>query len=93
MMITVVEKQYMEAVIQMNRRMREMQGNPDWEQRRYEIAKDTMAAMLGNPGIVDEVTEDGEPIWGAPVAIAKTAVTLADLLIAELKKSNNKQPD
>lgn len=85
-MITVVEKQYMEAVIQMNRRMRDAEGNPDWEQRRYEIAKDAMSAILGNPEIVSDVTDEGEPIWGSPVAIANTAVTLADLLIAELKK-------
>ncbi len=44
-----------------------------------------MAAILSNPVIVDEVTEEGEPVWGAPVAIAKTSVTLAKLLVEELK--------
>ncbi len=77
----------METVIRMGRRLQS--GEIDWEQRRYEIAKDCMAAMLGNPAIVDEVTEDGEPVWGAPVAIAKTAATLATLLVEELKGENN----
>lgn len=85
--MTVIEKQYMETVICMGRRLQS--GEIDWEQRRYEIAKDCMAAMLGNPAIVDEVTEDGEPVWGAPVAIAKTAATLATLLVEELKGENN----
>ena len=85
--MTVIEKQYMETVIRMGRRLQS--GEIDWEQRRSEIAKDSMAAMLGNPAIVDEVTEDGEPVWGAPVAIAKTAATLATLLVEELKGENN----
>lgn len=85
--MTVIEKQYMETAIRMGRRLQS--GEIDWEQRRYEIAKDCMAAMLGNPAIVDEVTEDGEPVWGAPVAIAKTAATLATLLVEELKGENN----
>lgn len=41
-MMTVIEKQYMDAVIAMNRRLQSSQ--PDWEQRRYEIAKDAMCA-------------------------------------------------
>lgn len=86
-MINVLEKQYMETVIRMGRRLQS--GEIDWEQRRYEIAKDCMAAILGNPEIVNAVTEDGEPVWGAPVAIAKTAATLATLLVEELKGENN----
>lgn len=85
--MTVIEKQYMETVIRMGRRLQS--GEIDWEQRRYEIAKDCMAAILGNPVIVDEVTEDGEPVWRAPVAIAKTAATLATVLVEELKGENN----
>lgn len=85
--MTVIEKQYMDAVIAINRRLQSRQ--PDWEQRRYEIAKDAMCALLGNPAIVDKVTKEGEPVWGAPVAIAKTAVTLAGLLVDELKKTES----
>lgn len=40
--------QAMDAVIGIHREMRK--GNePNWEQRRYEIAKDVMCAMLSNP--------------------------------------------
>lgn len=69
--------QYMEAVIAMNRRMRDHEV--DWEQRRYEIAKDIypIACHDMNPS---------EP-KDAP---AKAAVELADLLIAELKKEPKK---
>ena len=86
-MMTVIEKQYMDAVIAMNRRLQSSQ--PDWEQRRYEIAKDAMCAILGNPAIVDKVTEEGEPAWGAQDAIAKAAVTLAGLHVADLKKQKS----
>ncbi len=83
-MISILEKQYMETVIRMGRRLQS--GEIDWEQRRYEIAKDAMTAILSNPEIVNEVTEEGEPVWGAPVAIAKTSVELAKLLVRELQK-------
>jgi len=88
-MISVLEKQYMETVIRMGKRLQN--GEIDWEQRRYEIAKDAMAAMLSNPQIVDGVTEEGEPVWGAPIAIAKTSVSLANLLVDELKKTQEKK--
>lgn len=42
-MVSVLEKQYMETVIRMGRRM--SSGEVDWEQRRYEIAK----AMFASP--------------------------------------------
>lgn len=76
-MLTKIEMQYMEAVIAMNRRMRDHEV--DWEQRRYEIAKDIypIACHDMNPS---------EP-KDAP---AKAAVELADLLIAELKKEPKK---
>ena len=88
-MVSVLEKQYMETVIRMGRRMQN--GEPDWEQRRYEIARDVMASILSNPQIVDDVTEEGEPVWGAPVAIAKTSVELASLLVEELKNTQEKK--
>ena len=93
-MVTVIEKDFMNSVININRMMRKVQdAGPDWEQRRYEIARDCMAAILGNPAIVDEVTEEGEPVWGAPVAIAKTAATLATLLVDELKATGGDGKD
>lgn len=53
----------------------------DWEQRRYEIAKDMMAAALNNPC---EEIHTGEPDMQA-----KWAVAFADALIAELKNKND----
>lgn len=37
-MVSVLEKQYMETVIRMGKRLQN--GEIDWEQRRYEIAKE-----------------------------------------------------
>lgn len=54
----------------------------DWEQRRYEIAKDMIAAFLSNPcSIIYE---------GNPDEQAKWAVIFANALIAELKKGGAK---
>ena len=49
-----------------------------WEQRRYEIAKDLMAAL--------EYTNTPEGGWYNPEVQAQYAVRAADALIAELKK-------
>ncbi len=76
-MLTKIEMQYMEAVIAMNRRMRDHEV--DWEQRRYEIAKD----------IYPIACHDMNPSESKD-APAKAAVELADLLIAELKKEPKK---
>lgn len=50
----------------------------DWEQRRYEIAKDVYTITC----------HEINPL--RPEASAKAAVELADLLIAELKKESTK---
>ena len=47
----------------------------DWEQRRYEIAKDVLAALLSN-----------RKIGGVYASYSKVAVDYADVLIEELKK-------
>lgn len=49
---------------------------PNWEQRRYEIAKDVMAAYISN-GNYPEVTSEEN--------IAKWSLIAADKLIKELK--------
>lgn len=82
--MTVIEKQYMDAVIAINRRMQK--NEIDWEQRRYEAAKEVMSAILSNPGLVAGVTPEGEPRWGTKASVASVAVKFADILIAELKK-------
>lgn len=71
-MMTKIEMQAMDAVIGIHREMRK--GNePNWEQRRYEIAKDVMCAMLSNPEL------DGRGKF------AVYSVEMADELIAQLK--------
>ena len=54
----------------------------DWEERRYEIAKDMMAAFLSNYS--DNIHS------GNPDEQAQYAVVFADALIAELKKGGDK---
>ena len=68
--------QYMDAVIGIHKEMRKAnERGVDWEQRRYEIAKD----------IYPIACHDMNPS-GSKDAPAKAAVELADILIAELKK-------
>lgn len=56
----------------------------DWEQRRYEIAKDTLQGILnGFTATKEDIEDNSEPL-------AKCAVYLADALIAELKKEPKK---
>ena len=77
-MLTKIEMEAMEAVKGIRDELRK-QREINWEQRRYEIAKDIypIACHDMNPS---------EP----KDARAKTAVELADLLIAELKKEPKK---
>ena len=49
----------------------------DWEQRRYEITKDVLKAIIAKPEIVLTASD------------AKVAIRYADALIEELKKENN----
>lgn len=51
----------------------------DWEQRRYEIAKDVLPDF-----------RDGSNVWLSAEEAAKCAVFYADALIAELKKGGEK---
>lgn len=56
----------------------EFEKDIDWEQRRYEVAKDMMAAFLSN--------SCSNVYMGNPDEQAKCAVMFADALITELKK-------
>lgn len=56
----------------------------DWEQRRYEIAKEAMNGLLAAP--VVEGIDPNPPMDD----IARNAVKIADYLIEELKKGANK---
>ena len=76
--MTVIEKQYMDSVININRMMRKAQdAGPDWEQRRYEIA---FAIYMERRKLLTSREDD-----------VKYAVEEADMLIAELKKTQEKK--
>lgn len=49
----------------------------DWEQRRYEIARDALIALISKPEIVLTASD------------AKVAIRYADALIEKFKKENN----
>lgn len=78
--MTKIETQAMDAVIGIHREMKKA-NEIDWEQRRYEIAKEMMPVAYqesrnillrgGNVGYND---------------VAEAAVELADMLITELQK-------
>ena len=72
-MMTKMEMQYMDAVIQMNRWQREHEI--DWEQRRYELTKSALwvAPMLH---------KDKGPV--SAELIAKYAAEIADAVVMEL---------
>lgn len=74
-MVSVIEKEYMETVIRMGKRLQS--GQPDWEQRRYEIA---LAVYMERRKLLTSGEDD-----------VKDAVAEADLLIAELKKTQEKK--
>lgn len=69
--MNVLEQRQAEAVVSIAKTLR----TPDWEQRRYEIAKDIL------PNTIFDFLDDNEIRNGA-----QYAVKCADALIAELKK-------
>lgn len=73
--MNVLEQRQAEAVVSIAKTLR----TPDWEQRRYEIAKDTFMYRMTLPQKLLSSTYQGD---------AETAVDLADTLIAALRKGN-----
>jgi hypothetical protein len=73
-MMTKIEMDAMNAVIGIHREMKRM-NEPDWERRRYEIARSVLPDF-----------RDGSNVWLSAEEAAKCAVHYADALIAELKK-------
>lgn len=74
--MNVLEQRQAEAVVSIAKILR----TPDWEQRRYEIAKAAMVGRLVSPiieGVDPNPSMQDVCIW---------AVKFADALIAELKK-------
>ena len=94
-MLTRIEIQYMNAVIGIHDEIRKAnERGIDWEQRRYEIAKEmlpyvaetTRSILASGHGLGDEA--EGKTV---PEVCASSAVVFADSLIAELKKE--KKPE
>lgn len=75
--MTRIEQEYMNAVKDIARSLRDKQ--PDWEQRRYEIARDVLAGIISDPNVILGGIEQAKDF-------SISAVRYADALIAELKK-------
>ena len=89
-MLTRIEMQYMDAVIGIHDEIRKAnERGVDWEQRRYEIAKEmlpyvaetTRSILASGHGLGDGA--EGKTV---PEVCASSAVVFADALIAELRK-------
>lgn len=74
--MTLLEKQFMESVINLCRRVQN--DGPDWEQRRYEIARDLYVSLHDISSLPGVDLED----------CAKLAVHDADVLISKLREIN-----
>lgn len=94
-MLTRIEMQYMNAVIGIHNELRKAnERGIDWEQRRYEIAKEmlpytaetTRSILMGGHGLGDEA--EGKTV---PEVCASSAVAFADALIAELRKEQKEE--
>lgn len=83
--MTVIEKQYMETVIRMGKRLQN--SEPDWEQRRYEIAKEVMASVVG--AVVNGAIGKGAMYDPNYTSLAKTSIAAATALVDELKKTQD----
>lgn len=88
--MTLIEIQYMRSVININRMMRKAQdAEPDWEQRRYEIARNVMTAMVG--AVANGAVETGAMYNPDYILLAKTSVEAASALVDELKKTQEEK--
>lgn len=83
--MTVIEKQYMETVIRMGKRLQN--SEPDWEQRRYEIAKEVMASVVG--AVVNGAIDKGAMYDPNYTSLAKISIAAATALVDELKKTQD----
>lgn len=81
--MNVLEQRQAEAVVSIAKILR----TPDWEQRRYEIAKDIFAHTMLLPHdclSCLSLTSDNENV----AVYAEIAVSFADTLIKELRKES-----
>ncbi len=83
--MTVIEKQYMDAVIAMNRKMAD-QNKVDWERYRMDAAQNVATYCMG---LYLTNRESDRPTYAE---VAEVAVKMADALVAELKKEKANKP-
>ena len=74
--MTTIEKRFMESVINLCRRVQN--DGPDWEQRRYEIARDLCVSSHDISSLLGVDLED----------CAKLAVHNANIIIAKMGEAN-----
>ena len=74
--LTRIEMDAMRTIESINRKMKD-QREIDWEQRRYETARDAMCAIITSPHLELE--------WKNGKNLAQMAMGFADALINELK--------
>lgn len=65
----------------------------DWEQRRYEIAKESLTAIMSNEDFYKQILFDSAETkeYYIPKCISQAAVCFADALIAQLKKTEEEK--
>lgn len=63
----------------------------DWEQRRYEIAKEAMTAIMCNKEYYNQAVANGDSVgcYNIPRSVSVAAVEFADALVKELKIKQN----
>lgn len=63
----------------------------DWEQRRYEIAKEAMTAIMCNKEYYNQAVANGDSVgcYHIPRSVSVSAVEFADALVKELKTKQN----
>lgn len=94
--MTIEERNTAKAIQDIAREFRKPK-RIDWEQRRYEIARDALTGLLSNPEI-NKLYDEGCSILmksyklglGKQTAYAQYAINFADALIAELKKGGER---
>lgn len=78
--MTRAELDALNAVRDINRKMKD-QREIDWEQRRYEVARDAISAILANSNTSGGIESE----W-----LVRNGICIADALITELKKGEAK---
>ncbi|WP_290382798.1 hypothetical protein [uncultured Duncaniella sp.] len=78
-----LEQQTLEAAGSFFRRA--ISKDIDWEQRRYELAKEAMCAMISNPAIFQINPQAGVLSWHCQKPLAEMALETADAIIEQIK--------